>query len=159
MENILARNELAGLAEDLRKSGKKIVTTNGCFDIIHVGHTRILKQARSLGDVLVVGINSDDSVRRLNKGPTRPINSQDDRAEVLASLACVDFVTIFDEETPVEFLKEIKPDIHVKGSDYRPEDLAETPVVESFGGRVHILALVPGKSTSSVVDRIAGGQP
>ncbi|MCA9804859.1 MAG: D-glycero-beta-D-manno-heptose 1-phosphate adenylyltransferase [Cyanobacteria bacterium HKST-UBA02] len=158
LDNVVARNELAGLAEDLRKSGKKIVTTNGCFDILHVGHTRILKQARALGDVLVVGINSDDSVRRL-KGPTRPINSQDDRAEVLASLACVDYVTIFDEDTPVEFLKEIKPDIHVKGSDYSPEKLEETPVVESFGGKVHILALVPGKSTSGVVDRIAGGQP
>jgi len=158
VDNVVARSKLSGLAEDLRKSGKKIVTTNGCFDILHVGHTRILKQARSFGDVLVVGINSDDSVRRL-KGPTRPINSQDDRAEVLASLACVDFVTIFDEDTPVEFLKEIKPDIHVKGSDYRPEALEETPVVESFGGRVHILALVPGKSTSGVVDRIVGGQP
>lgn len=153
MEAIVTRADLAGLAAGLAAQGKSIVTTNGCFDILHVGHVRILEQARALGDILIVGINSDASVKRL-KGPSRPINSQDDRAEVLAALACVDFVSIFDEDTPVEFLTEVRPKIHVKGSDYKPEDLAETVVVEGGGGRVHILSLVPGKSTSGVVEKI-----
>lgn len=153
---VAKRMELKALGESLRLSGKQVVTTNGCFDILHVGHVRILQQARMMGDVLVVAINSDESVRKL-KGPQRPINSQEDRAEVLAALSCVDFVTIFGEDTPVEVLKEIKPDIHVKGADYKPENLAETPVVESFGGRVEILQLVPGKSTTNLVSKIQAG--
>jgi glycerol-3-phosphate cytidylyltransferase len=153
MGRFVERSELAEICQRARDDKQVVVTTNGCFDILHVGHVRILKQSRQLGDLLVVGINSDQSVQRL-KGPTRPINSQADRAEVLASLSCVDYVTIFDEDTPVEFLTAVKPNIHVKGSDYKPSDLAETPVVESFGGRVEILALVPNKSTTRVVDRI-----
>lgn len=152
-EKIVARQNLEELADQLRKTGKTLVTTNGCFDILHVGHTRILQQAKALGDVLVVGINSDASVRAL-KGESRPINNEDDRAEMLAALACVDYVTVFGEGTPVEFLKLVKPNVHVKGADYKPENLAETPIVESFGGRVEILALVPGKSTTNVVSKI-----
>lgn len=138
---------------ELRDEGKTIVSTNGCFDILHVGHVRILKQSKALGNILVVGINSDASVKRL-KGEDRPINNQDDRAELLSSLECVDFVSIFDEGTPVEFLKSVKPNIHVKGADYKPENLEETPVVESFGGEVRILPLVPQKSTTSLVEKI-----
>lgn len=147
---ILDRNDLAQIAQRLRSQGKKVVTTNGCFDILHLGHVRILEAARQLGDVLIVGINSDDSVKRL-KGPQRPINTEMDRAEVLGALKSVDYVSVFSEDTPVEFLKVVKPDIHVKGADYLPSQLAETPVVESFGGRVEILQLVAGKSTTNVL--------
>ncbi len=153
---VISWTELKQLGDQLRSQQKTIVTTNGCFDILHVGHVRILQQARALGTVLIVAINSDESVRKL-KGPTRPINSEHDRAELLAALECVDYVTIFGEDTPVEFLKLIKPNIHVKGADYKPENLAETPVVESFGGRVEILELIAGHSTTNTVSRILGG--
>ena len=157
MENshsrIIDREKLEALSKRLKDAGKRIVSTNGCFDILHVGHVRILEQAREFGDVLVVGINSDASVRAL-KGEKRPINAELDRAEVLAALKSVDYVTIFGEQTPVEFLKLLQPHIHVKGADYKPEQLEETPIVEQFGGRVEILPLVPNKSTTSVVDRI-----
>jgi len=155
MGTVLTRESLGEHIDGLRKQGKRIVTTNGCFDILHVGHVRILKQSKALGDILVVGINSDASVRAL-KGPERPINNQNDRAELLSSLECVDVVSIFDEGTPVEFIKVVKPDIHVKGADYKPQDLEETPVVEALGGRVEILPLVPQKSTTSLVQKIRG---
>lgn len=153
MGHVVLREDLFALGEKLRGEGKTIISTNGCFDILHVGHSRILQQSKALGDVLVVGLNSDESVRKL-KGPERPINQEDDRAELLAALEAVDFVTIFGEDTPVEFLKELRPNIHVKGADYKPSDLAETPVVESFGGRVEILKLVPGRSTTNLVSKI-----
>jgi rfaE bifunctional protein nucleotidyltransferase chain/domain len=148
-----SREELTQAAEAERRSGHKIVSTNGCFDILHVGHARVLKQARELGDCLFVGLNSDGSVQKL-KGPERPINSEADRAELLASLKAVDYVFVFSEDTPVEFLKMLKPDIHTKGADYTSAQLAETPVVESFGGQVKLLALVPQKSTTSLVEKI-----
>ena len=153
MGEIIRRDELAALGQKLHAEGKTVVSTNGCFDILHVGHARILQEARALGDLLVVGLNSDESVSRL-KGPARPINNQNDRAELLCALSSVDYVTVFAEDTPVEFLRLLKPSIHVKGADYKPEDLEETPVVRENGGRVIILTLVPGKSTSSVVERI-----
>jgi glycerol-3-phosphate cytidylyltransferase len=153
MAEIIERDELFELGQKLHREGKTVVSTNGCFDILHVGHIRILKESRALGDCLVVGINSDESVARL-KGPSRPINNQIDRAEILGALASVDYVTIFAEDTPVEFLRLLKPDIHVKGADYSSADLEETPVVIENGGRVIILKLVPGKSTSLVVERI-----
>jgi rfaE bifunctional protein nucleotidyltransferase chain/domain len=156
MGQVMTRAELAQTSADLKKSGKRLVTTNGCFDLLHIGHVRILQAAKQLGDVLIVGINSDASVRKL-KGASRPVTPGDQRAEILASLACVDYVTIFDEDTPVEFLKAVKPNIHVKGSDYKPSDLAETPVVESFGGTVKILDLVPGHSTTSILKKINAG--
>jgi len=153
MGRILSQSELAAVAVEEKKQGRKVVSTNGCFDILHVGHARILKQARELGDCLFVGVNSDASVKRL-KGPDRPINSEADRAELLASLGAVDYVYIFPEDTPVEFLTEVKPNIHVKGADYTTGQLAETPVVESFGGKVQLLALVPMKSTTALVEKI-----
>ncbi|MBY0359465.1 MAG: D-glycero-beta-D-manno-heptose 1-phosphate adenylyltransferase [Candidatus Obscuribacterales bacterium] len=153
MGEVAKREQLEELSRKLKEQGKKIVSTNGCFDILHVGHVRILQEARALGDILVVGLNSDDSVKRL-KGPTRPINKDIDRAEVLAALGCVDYVTLFAEDTPVEFLKLLKPDIHVKGADYSPEQLPETAVVESYGGRMQILKLVPGHSTTGLVSKI-----
>jgi rfaE bifunctional protein nucleotidyltransferase chain/domain len=151
--SVLSRQELSKTLEQLRSEGKCIVTTNGCFDLLHVGHVRFLQASKALGDILAVGLNSDASVRRL-KGEQRPLNTQDDRAEVLAALACVDFVSIFDEDTPVEFIKAAKPNIHAKGADYQASDLAETPVVEALGGTMHIIALVPGRSTTSLVNKI-----
>ena len=153
MNRILGREEAAALIESLKAQGKKVVFTNGCFDILHVGHLRYLEQAREQGDLLVVGVNSDASVKRL-KGPTRPINSELDRAEMLAGLKAVDYTVIFTEDTPVEIIDELKPSIHVKGGDYKKEDLPETEVVERNGGEVRILMLVDGKSTTSVVNKI-----
>jgi len=151
---ILTRDEASKLVEKLKNKGKKVVFTNGCFDILHVGHLRYLNEAKECGDVLIVGVNSNDSVSRL-KGPTRPINSEEDRAELLCGLKAVDYTVIFSEDTPVELIGEIKPSIHVKGGDYKKEDLPETKVVEGYGGEVRILSLVDGKSTTNVVKKIA----
>jgi D-beta-D-heptose 7-phosphate kinase/D-beta-D-heptose 1-phosphate adenosyltransferase len=150
---IVTRDELAKKIGALKSTNQKIVTTNGCFDILHVGHVRILNEAKALGDILVVGINSDESVRRL-KGDSRPIVPENDRAEILANLQAVDLVTIFDEDTPVEFLQVAKPDIHVKGQDYTSKALAETPVVEAMGGSVKLLPLVESKSTTALIGKI-----
>lgn len=153
MKRVLNREEASKLIEDLKKQGKQVVFTNGCFDILHVGHMTYLEEAKEFGDYLFVGVNSDESVKRL-KGPTRPINSEDDRAELLAGLKAVDYTVIFTEDTPVELIGELKPSIHVKGGDYKKENLPETKVVESYGGRVEIVSLVEGKSTSNVVKKI-----
>jgi D-beta-D-heptose 7-phosphate kinase/D-beta-D-heptose 1-phosphate adenosyltransferase len=136
-----------------RRRGRTIVFTNGCFDIVHAGHTAYLNQAKSLGDVLVVGVNSDQSVRRL-KGPTRPINNVEDRVAVLSALSCVDYIVEFDEETPVELIRAIRPDVFVKGGDYSREMLPEAQVVEELGGRVHILPYVEDRSTSGIIERV-----
>ncbi|MBZ4684204.1 MAG: rfaE bifunctional protein [Fusobacteriales bacterium] len=151
--SILDRKEAAKLVEKLKKEGKTVVFTNGCFDILHVGHLRYLQEAKELGDILIVGVNSDESVSRL-KGPTRPINKQNDRAEMLAGLKPVDYTVIFTEDTPVEIIDELKPSIHVKGGDYKKEDLPETPIVEKNGGKVIILSLIQGKSTTNIVKKI-----
>ena len=139
MKRVLNREEASKLIEDLKKQGKQVVFTNGCFDILHVGHMTYLEEAKEFGDYLFVGVNSDESVKRL-KGPTRPINSEVDRAELLAGLKAVDYTVIFTEDTPVELIGELKPSIHVKGGDYKKEDLPETKVVESYGGRVEIVS-------------------
>jgi len=141
----------------LRALGKTLVTTNGCFDLLHAGHIRYLAEAATLGDLLVVGINSDASVKRL-KGPARPLQNEYDRALIVASLAMVDAVFIFGEEDPRAFLEILRPDVHVKGGDY-PNDIIEKPVVEKYGGRVRIVSLYKGFSTSSMVSKIrsAGG--
>lgn len=146
-------DELAALVEAERGDGRRIVFTNGCFDVLHRGHTSYLRQAKALGDVLVVAINSDDSVRRL-KGRGRPINSETDRAAVLAALECVDVVTVFDTDTPIPLLERLAPDVYVKGGDYTPEMLAETAVVEAAGGEVRIVDYVADHSTTSLVERI-----
>ncbi len=150
MDKAKSRTEIASLAAQLRDEGKRVVFTNGCFDVLHVGHVRCLQAARSHGDVLVVGLNSDASVKRL-KGDSRPLNSQDARAEMLAVLDCVDHVVVFDEDTPIELLKAIRPHVHVKGGDYEAEALPETPVVKSWGGEVVIVPTVEGYSTSSLL--------
>ncbi|MGF6906323.1 D-glycero-beta-D-manno-heptose 1-phosphate adenylyltransferase [Fusobacterium sp. PH5-44] len=141
------------IVEELKKEGKTVVFTNGCFDILHVGHLRYLSEAKKQGDILIVGINSDSSVRIL-KGNERPINSELDRAEIISALKPVDFTVIFTEETPMELLDKIKPSIHVKGGDYTKELLPETPIVERNGGKVVILSFVEGKSTTQIVNKI-----
>ncbi|HET9348660.1 MAG TPA: D-glycero-beta-D-manno-heptose 1-phosphate adenylyltransferase [Arthrobacter sp.] len=146
-------DELATHIRRHREEGHRIVLTNGCFDVLHRGHTRYLNQAKQLGDVLVVALNSDESVRRL-KGPGRPINNITDRAAVIAALSCVDYVTVFDTPTPIPLIQKIRPEIYAKGGDYTPEMLAETAAVEDYGGRVAILDYVADQSTTAVVDRI-----
>lgn len=133
---------------------KKLVFTNGVFDILHVGHVRYLAAARMLGDLLIVGVNSDDSVRRLGKGPNRPINGAEDRCEVLRALRSVDAVIPFEEDTPERLIRALKPEVHVKGGDYRIEDLPEAAVVAEYGGEVRILPLVPGRSTTEALKRL-----
>lgn len=153
MERIIPRSELGALGDTLRAAGRRIVFTNGCFDLLHVGHLRYLEQARALGDVLVVGLNADASVRGL-KGPKRPVVPEDERAELLAGLRCVDYVTLFEEPVPNETLAALRPHFHVKGGDYEAESLPETPLVRSLGGEVVIMPLVEGRSTTNVVQRI-----
>ena len=137
----------------LKKEGKKIITTNGVFDILHVGHIRYLQEAKALGDILIVAINEDSSVKRL-KGEARPLNSQEDRAEALAALECVDFVTFFSEDTPIELLEKIKPDIHTKGGDYQLDQIVEKEVVEQNKGKIVILREVGGFSTTNLINKI-----
>lgn len=136
----------------LRARGKTLVTTNGCFDLLHLGHIQYLCEAASFGDILVVGVNSDASVRKL-KGSTRPVQTQGDRVAILAALKMVDASFVFDEDDPRGFLEVLKPDVHVKGGDYT-RDIIERPVVESHGGRVQIVSLIPGHSTSGIIARL-----
>ncbi len=148
--------QLQSLGDRLRGQGKTIVWTNGCFDLFHLGHLRSLQAARNLGDVLVVGLNSDESVRGL-KGPNRPIFSEAERAEMLAALECVDFVVIFPDATPERMLSELRPAIHCKGADYGPEGgkpIPEKQLVESYGGKVVFIPLLPALSTSGLIARL-----
>jgi rfaE bifunctional protein nucleotidyltransferase chain/domain len=154
---VLTRRQLKGTLRALKQEGQRVVFTNGCFDLLHVGHLRYLEQARHLGDCLVVGINSDESVRRI-KSDKRPFIPQAERAETLGALQCVDFVTIFDEDTPEELIRVLQPHIHVKGGDYRVQDLPEAETVRAYGGQVITVPLTPGHSTSwlaqSIVERL-----
>jgi len=150
---IVHREELLAHLAPLRAAGRTIVFTNGCFDILHRGHVELLAAARRLGDVLVVGLNSDDSVRRL-KGPHRPINPEADRATVLDAVRWVDFVTIFEEDTPVVLIEALQPDVLVKGGDYTEERIVGADVVRRRGGNVVIVPLLAGRSTSAVVEQI-----
>lgn len=131
-----------------------VVFTNGVFDLLHPGHVDVLTGARAQGDVLVVGVNSDASVRRLGKGPERPVRSEAERAYVLAALAAVDAVVVFDEDTPLELVRALQPDIIVKGGDYRPETVVGAEIVRARGGRVVIIPLTPGQSTTSIIERL-----
>lgn len=146
--------ELAALRDDFAARGKRLVFTNGCFDLLHVGHVRYLQAARALGDALLVAVNGDASVRAL-KGPSRPINSEDDRAEVLAGLACVDFVTLFHTERVTDLVRGIRPQIYAKGGDYTVESLdpGERGALEEVGAEIRILPLVPGKSTTAILEK------
>ncbi|MBI5587973.1 MAG: D-glycero-beta-D-manno-heptose 1-phosphate adenylyltransferase [Deltaproteobacteria bacterium] len=147
---------LKRLTEELkakRKRGKKIVFTNGCFDIIHAGHVRYLNKARSLGDILVVGLNSDSSVKAI-KGETRPIVPQNERAEVLSALTSVDYIVIFNDPTPVKLIREIKPDILAKGADWAAKDIVGGGIVRENGGKIARITLVKGRSTTNIIKKI-----
>jgi glycerol-3-phosphate cytidylyltransferase len=151
---VAPRDAVKKWAKQFKSDGLKVVTTNGCFDILHVGHLNFLKQCSDQGDILIVGINSDESVKRL-KGDTRPIFTQSERAEMLAALEVVNLVTFFDEDDlPIEFIKDVVPDIHIKGGDYTLESMPETKIVEEIGGEVMILPYTSGVSTSKIMERI-----
>ena len=143
--------------KDLQGAGQKVVFTNGCFDLLHLGHVRYLEEARSLGDALVIGVNTDLSVKRLGKGPGRPFTPEADRARVLAALACVDRVVLFAEDTPLNLITLLTPDILVKGGDYQLDEIVGREAVQARGGRVVALPFVPGYSTTRLIDRIRSG--
>jgi rfaE bifunctional protein nucleotidyltransferase chain/domain len=148
MGRTVSRTELKKIVDSQKAVGRKIVFTNGCFDILHIGHIRCLKEAKSIGDVLVVGVNSDRSVSRIK--PERPVNPQDQRAEVLASLEMVDYVTIFDEETPYELIKLLRPDVLVKGGDWKKEEIIGSDIAKE----TYSLPYVKGVSTSAIIEKI-----
>ncbi len=135
------------------RQGRRLVFTNGVFDVLHVGHLRLLQAARELGDLLIVGLNDDDSARRLGKGPNRPVNTLADRAELLAALRPVDGVVSYPEDTPCAVIAHLRPEVHVKGGDYREEDLPEAQIVRSYGGRVVIFPTLPWRSTTATLRR------
>jgi D-beta-D-heptose 7-phosphate kinase/D-beta-D-heptose 1-phosphate adenosyltransferase len=147
------RKELFKIVNDLKSKGKRIVFTNGCFDLLHIGHVRYLEEAKALGDILVVGVNSDSSVRKL-KGPKRPILHEEERTEILSGLGCVDYVTLFDEIDPLELITSLQPNVLVKGGDWIKEQIVGREVVERSGGEVIIIPFVKGASTSTLIETI-----
>lgn len=149
--SILSRDDVKKKLAAVREN-KKIVFTNGCFDLLHVGHVRYLKEAKENGDILFVGINSDNSVKRL-KGPTRPVQSESDRAEILDQLKSVDYVCIFDEETPMELIKLVEPEVLVKGGDWKINQIVGADFVLAKGGQVKSLSFVDGKSTTKIIEK------
>ena len=152
-DNLLTAEEMRKEIVKLQKAGKRVVFTNGVFDILHIGHLTYLEEAGNLGDILVVGVNSNASVK-VNKGDKRPINSEKNRAYVLLGTKFVDYAVIFDEKTPEKLLDVLKPDVHVKGGDYKKEDLPETKIVEGNGGEVKILSFVDNVSTTQIINKI-----
>jgi len=154
MGKLLTKSEIAGEASRLKKAGKSIVFTNGCFDILHAGHVRYLAAARSEGDVLVVGLNSDKSVKLIKDEKKRPIITQTQRAEVLSALSSVDFVILFDEPDPLKLIQDVRPDVIVKGGDWAEKDIIGADFVKANGGKVVSVSLVPDMSTSIIIKRI-----
>jgi len=152
-EKIKERKELLRIIKNLKAKGKRIVFTNGCFDLLHLGHVRYLEEAKALGDILVVGVNSDSSVRKL-KGPKRPILPERERTEILSGLGCVDYITIFNEADPLILIDSLKPNLLVKGGDWTREQIVGREVVERSGGELIIIPFVKGASTSNVIDTI-----
>lgn len=150
---LVGTDELDAIVAEYREAGRSVVFTNGCFDVLHRGHVRYLEQARALGDLLIVAVNSDGSVRRL-KGPDRPVNPVEDRGALLAALACVDHVVVFEEDSPAALIEAVRPDVYVKGGDYPPELVPEAPLVRRLGGQVRTLGYVPDRSTSAIIERI-----
>jgi len=151
---ILSRNDLLRVRRQLKAEGKRVVFTNGCFDILHHGHVDYLMKAKAQGDVLILGLNTDNSVKRL-KGPDRPIVEEGDRAAVVAALASVDYVCLFDEDTPLELIRALVPDILVKGADWSVNEIVGKDVVEGAGGSVHTIEFLPNRSTSKIIQKIA----
>jgi rfaE bifunctional protein nucleotidyltransferase chain/domain len=154
---LLGHRDLLAIVAEHRRRGSRIVFTNGCFDVLHRGHVAYLRQARALGDVLVVALNDDESVARL-KGPERPVNPLEDRAGVVGAIDCVDLVTSFSEDTPAELIEALHPDVYTKGGDYTPQMLPETPIVERLGGEVRVLDYLSDHSTTAIMGRIKAGR-
>ena len=150
---LIKKENLDDLLKKLRAENKTIVTTNGCFDILHVGHVRYLEKTKTFADVLIVALNSDKSVKSI-KGDSRPINKEEDRAEVLSALRCVDYVVLFDEDSPIDLLLQIKPDVYTKGADYTVETLPEAKPIIEAGGRIEFISFVEGKSTTSIIEKM-----
>ena len=145
--------EITDISRKLKEQSKTIVFTNGCFDILHAGHVKYLAEAKELGNILILGLNSDSSVKRL-KGNDRPVNNEQDRAIVLSALCSVSYIVIFDEDTPYELINNIKPNILVKGGDWKPEDIVGHDIVSSYNGRVMSLSFIEGKSTTDIVNKL-----
>lgn len=152
MDKTKTRFEIDNVVQSLKQKGKRIVTCNGCFDILHAGHIEFLKEAKAQGDILIVGINSDQSVKE-NKGPDRPINNENDRALVLSALEMVDYVTIFNEPTPIHLLNTLKPNIHCNGKEYG-ENCIEAETVKKYGGNIHLIKMVEGYSTTDLIKKM-----
>lgn len=150
---LIKREEIRALIDSLHKNGKTVVTTNGCFDILHVGHVRYLEKTKTFADVSIVLLNSDKSVRSI-KGPTRPINNENDRAEILSALRCVDYVVLFDEDSPRNLLDEMKPDVYTKGADYCMDTLPEADIMRKNGTKVEFIEFVQGKSTTNTITKL-----
>lgn len=153
MGELIKRENIRAVVKRLQEEGKTVVTTNGCFDILHVGHVRYLQKTKSFADYSVVLLNSDKSVKSI-KGENRPIYSEDDRAEILCALSCVDYVVLFDEDSPGALLGEIKPDVHTKGADYNAQNLPEAEIITKNGGRLEFIEFVEGKSTTNTIKSI-----
>ena len=152
-DKVKTQDELIPILDTLRKKGKKVVFTNGCFDILHVGHVRYLKEAKGYGDILIVAVNSDSSVKTI-KGDKRPIVSQSERAEVVAALEMVDYVTMFDEDTPYNVIKKLQPDVLIKGGDWTIDRIVGRDIVEARGGKVIAIPFIKGASTTGIVERV-----
>lgn len=152
-KKIKTLDDLKKIAEKLRNDKKKIVTTNGVFDILHIGHIRYLQEAKKLGNILIIAVNSDSSVRKL-KGPKRPLNNENDRMEALAALECVDYVTMFADDNPIKVIETLKPDVHAKGGDYMMENIIEKDAVEKNNGKVVLIPMVKGYSTTDFIGKI-----
>lgn len=157
MGRVVKRENIQELLKSLRSQGKTIVTTNGCFDILHVGHVRYLQKTKTFADISLVCLNSDVSVKKI-KGPDRPVNCESDRAEILCALSCVDYVVLFDESSPEKLLCEIKPDVHTKGADYTVETLPEAKAIIAGGGRIEFISFVEGKSTTAIIEKTRSSQ-
>lgn len=155
-EKLLTKDKLQNLLNAWNAENKKVVFTNGCFDILHRGHVEYLCHAHDLGDKLIVGLNTDASVKRLGKSPERPINSEDTRAIILAGLECIDAIVLFDEDTPLELITFVQPDVLVKGNDYKAEDIVGYDVVTAKGGKVITIQLVDGFSTTKLIEKMKG---
>ena len=152
---LVTRADIKSLRDILRNSGKTVVCTNGCFDILHTGHVKYLEKTKSFADYLIVLLNSDKSVKSI-KGPSRPVNNEKDRAEILSALRCVDYVLLFDEDSPKNLLDEIKPDVYTKGADYTMETLPEADIMRKNGTRVEFIEFVEGKSTTKTIEKMKG---
>jgi len=153
MGQLITQLHISEFVDNLHQSGKTVVVTNGCFDILHVGHVRYLQKTKSFADYSIILLNSDESVKRI-KGPGRPINNENDRAEILCALSCVDYVVIFDENSPARLLDKIKPDVYTKGADYTMETLPEAAIMRKNNTRVEFITFVQGKSTTNTINKI-----